>query len=219
MNIPKTVYLYDEGIKDLDWKGIKDFIADNFGNIKIRLVRLKKKAVETRGLLFDFIATQKAFGALKYSKDKNSCHIILTNTLFASLDVDNRPHIRSGIYSFPSVISASGTVEGPAKPRQYYFYKQKYVQLGIWVREEHKVKQKFKGRFIDYEDKRINEALKGYIAQALFFYITGEPFCAQKACRLYNAHWQQDLIYSQIKKGKLCRFHAGQLKNIRENRG
>ncbi|MDP3732467.1 MAG: hypothetical protein Q8R31_05575 [Candidatus Omnitrophota bacterium] len=172
--------------------------------------------MHTRGLLFDFVATQKAFFHLRYSKKSNACHIILTNRLFATLDVDKRPHIRAAIFSYPCIISASGIVEGPAKPKEYYLYKQKYTQLGIWDIEEAKIKKKFKGRFIDYADKRMNEVLKGYVAQALFFYITGEPFCPDKSCRLYNAHWQEELIYAQIKSGEFCAAHKKILKEIKK---
>lgn len=203
----KKVYLYDEGVKELNFKSIADFIKDNFGDIKVHLIKLKKETVKTHGLLFDFVGTQKAFQELKHTRSKYSCHIILTNKLFATLDNDKQPHIRASIYGFPSIISISGIVEGPAKPKEYYLYKQRYVQLGIWEIEETRLKKKIKGRFIDYRDKRLTEVLKGYIAQALFFYISGNPFCPKKSCRLYNAHWQEDLIYSQVRIGNFCPPH------------
>ena len=217
MYIPKVIFLYDEGIKDLSFRKIKEFIRRNFSDIKVRQIKLKKEAVKTHGLLFDFINTQKAFDKLPYSKTKDACHIILTPKIFATVEQDKRPHIRASIYSFPSIISTSGIVEGPAKPREYYLYKQKYSQLGIWEKEEAELKQRFKGRFIDYGDKRITEVLKGYIAQAIFFYIIGEPFCKNKNCRLFNAHWQEDLIYTQIKRGEFCTRHKRVLKNIKKN--
>lgn len=161
------------------------------------------------------MATQNSFSRLKYAKTKDTCHIILTPRVFATYDAQKKLHIRAVLLGFPSLISTSGIVEGPAKPREYYFYKQKYTQLGIWNIEEAKVKKKFKARFIDYTDKRMNEVLKGYVAQALFFYITGEPFCLSKSCRLYNSHWQEDLIYSQIKIGEFCPKHKKLLKQIK----
>lgn len=170
--------------------------------------------MRTSGLLFDFIGTQKEFESLRHS-NKDACHIILTPKLFATLDEHKNLHIRAAIFGFPSIISTSGIVEGPAKPKEFYLYKQKYAQLGIWNIEEDKIKRKFKARFIDYADKRMNEVLKGYIAQSLFFYITGELFCQQKSCRLFNAHWQEDLIYSQIKLGKFCPKHKKLLKQIK----
>lgn len=216
IDIPKAVYLYDEGITGLKFKEIKDFLEENFGRIKVRLIKLKKKVVRASGLLLDLIKTQKEFLKLSHSKDKDACHIILTEKLFATLDTDNRPHIRAGIYGYPSIISASGIVEGPAKPKEYYRYKQRFTGLGVWDLEEPKLKMRFKGAFIDYRDSRMNEVLKGYLAQALFFYITGEPFCEKRACRLFNAHWQGDLIRAQVKERKFCAFHKRVLSNIRQ---
>ena len=212
--IPKIIYLYNEGILGVNFQGLKQFIHKNFGNIEVSLLKLKEKAVRTSGLLFDFLGTQEEFESLRHS-NKDACHIILTPKLFATLDEDKKLHIRASIYGFPSVISTAGIVEGPAKPKEYYVYKQKYAQLGIWNIEEDKIKRKFKARFIDYADKRMNEVLKGYIAQSLFFYITGEPFCKQKICRLFNAHWQEDLILSQIKSGRFCGRHKRLLDKIK----
>jgi len=210
------VYLYNEGIEGLKTQEIRRFIKDNFGDIKPAFVRLKKRIVETSGLLLNFVETQKAFQKTEYPKAEDAFHIILTDRLFATLGEDRRLHIRASIYSNPSIISTSGIVEGPAKPKEYYIYKQKYTQLGTWDMQEAGLKRRFKDRFIDYADKRINQVLKGYIAQGLFFYITGEPFCSRKACRLYNAHWQEDLIYSQIKQAKFCSRHKGILNEIRK---
>lgn len=217
MSVPNFLYLYySEGVKGLDCKKIKGFIRKNFGNLKFNIVRLKKEVVQTKGLLFDFLNTQEAFRKIKYSRLKNSCHIILTEKLFATIGEDNRPHIRASVYAFPCVISTSGIVEGPAKPKEFYLYKQRYIRLGTWCLEEDKLKRKFKSRFIDYQDKRMTEVIKGYIAQGVFFYLTGEPFCKSKNCRLFNAHWQKDLLHSQIKSGKFCRRHREVLQKIKK---
>lgn len=215
LRIPESIYLYIEGVKDVNFKQIKDFIKEEFGNIKIHLIKLKKEVVETRGLLFDFLNTQKNFATSKFTNEKESCHIILTKRLFATFDENKKLHIRASIYGYPSIISSSGIVEGPAKPKEFYIYKQKYSQLGIWDIEEQKLKQKFKDHFIDYNDKRMTDVVKGYIAQALFFYIANEPFCSRRECHLFNAHWQEDLIYSQIKSKKFCRKHTKILQNVK----
>lgn len=215
INIPKAVYIYGEGISNFHFPQIKNFIYKNFGKIEVRLIRLKEKVVLAGGLLFDFIGTQRAFRELKYSKNPETCHIILTDKIFATYDAEKQIHIRAAIFSFPSIISTSGIVEGPAKPRQYYLYKQRCASLGIWEIEEPNIKKRLKGRFVDYGDKRLISVLGGYIAQALFFYIMGEPFCRRKNCRLYNAHWQEDLIYAQIKSGTFCLKHRGLLRQIK----
>lgn len=215
IDVPRIIYLYDEGIAGFYFKQIKDFVEKLFGKIKIRLIKLKEGVVQTRGLLFDFIGTKKTFEIGAYAKAQDACHIIITDKIFVTLDEYNKPHIRASIYGYPSVISTSGIVEGPAKPRQYYLCKQKYTQLRIWEIEEPGLKKKFKGRFIDYQDKRMTQVLKGYIAQAIFFHITQEPFCKNKSCRLYNAHWQEDLIHSQLEVGRFCLRHRKLLEKIK----
>jgi len=210
LNIPRKINIYDEDVKSVNFKKLKDFIHSAFGKIKVDIIK-KKKIVQTDGLLFDFIGTQRLFNDKQL---KNSFPIVLTNKIFATLDENRRPHIRASIYSIPSVISLEGIIQGPAKPKEFYINKQRYVSLGVWDLKEHQLKKKFKDQFIDYQDKRLTEVLKGYIAQALFFYIVGNPFCDKKSCRLFNAHWQKDLIYSQITKGTFCKDHQNVLKKI-----
>jgi len=70
------------------------------------------------------------------------------------------------------------------------------------------MKGKFAGKFIDYDDERLTEVVKGYCLQALFFHLTGDAFCEDKNCRLYNAHWQEELIAAQTGGDyELCPFH------------
>lgn len=57
-------------------------------------------------------------------------------------------------------------------------------------------------------DPRLPEAIKGYLLQALFYHVTGDPFCDSKECRLFNAHWQEELIHAQMRPGAdLCERH------------
>jgi hypothetical protein len=209
-------FLYDEGVEELDLKKIILFIRENFGVREIKSKRLKQDIVKTKGVLFDFLNTDLAWREFiaKEKVDLGACHIIFTHKLFATLAEDRRPHIRASIYSFPSVISLPGIIEGPAKPREYYLLKQRYTVLRLWHLKEPEVKKKFRGQFIDYGDGQITEVIKGYVAQAIFFYLTGEPFCPKRICRLFNAHWQEDLIYSQIKKGKFCSSHRKILSSL-----
>lgn len=133
--------------------------------------------------------------------------IIFTNRLFATWDEnDRRYHLRTSLYGLPSIISTTGIVEAPAKPREYYLLKQQYNNLG---KDPLELKSKFQGRFIDYEDSRLTEVVKGYAMQAVFQAAAGNPFCDDKGCRLYNAHWQADLIFAQLESGyEFCRYHA-----------
>jgi hypothetical protein len=136
-------------------------------------------------------------------------HIIFTSLLtctFSEDDDDWRYHGRAIICGTPSIVSTTGIVEALAKPREFYL-----SQLGGMVSSAADIsslKKKFAGRFIDYDDDaRITAASINYALQAVFFFITGgEPFCNNKDCRLYNAHWQEDLIHT-IEKGTLCSHH------------
>lgn len=134
-------------------------------------------------------------------------HIFFTNRLFATWEeADRRYHARTSLYGLASVISTSGLVEAPAKPREYYLLKQQYEALG---KDPLELKERFKGRFIDYEDERLTEVMKGYVMQAVFYCLTGDPFCEDKGCRLYNAHWQEELIFAQLESEyEFCQRHS-----------
>jgi hypothetical protein len=75
------------------------------------------------------------------------------------------------------------------------------------------IKQKYQGTYLEYHDIRTGKIIEGYCLQALFYYIMGESFCESLDCRLNNAHWQRDLLYSQLEFGKLCAKHAEILKD------
>ena len=214
-NVPKKIFLYVNTKERIDLEKISRFVKQNFGKIDIAIKRID--FVRVRGLLFDFLALNSEFINKVSAKFRKPvyCHIAITDKLFATYDDFKKLHIRASIFGYPSVISVSGIVQGPAKPREYYILKQKYTQLGVWDIEEAKVKNKFRQRFIDYQDKRLTEVIKGYIAQSLLFFTTGNPFCKNKSCRLFNAHWQEDLIHAQVKSGKFCKSHKKILDSIK----
>ena len=128
--------------------------------------------------------------------------IIFTDQLFGTYEKEGgRYHVRVIILGHPCLISTTGLVEGPAKPREYYIQK----RLG---RDPMTLRDEFGDRFIDYDDPRMTEVMKGYLMQAIFYYALGEPFCSDKGCRLYNAHWQEEVIVAQLGRGKdFCDHH------------
>lgn len=132
-------------------------------------------------------------------------HLIFTTRLTCSYDYnDYRYHGRAVICSNPSIISTTGIIEAPAKPRDYYLQMHEKISQGLNLDV---LKNEFRGRFLEYSDPRLDLVTRGYALQAIFYYLTAEPFCESKDCVLYNAHWQEDLLYSQIKIGRLCRHH------------
>lgn len=143
--------------------------------------------------------------------DTKNIHIIFTNRLFATFDdADRRYHARVIVCGYPSIISTTGIVEAPAKPKEFYELKKQYIMLGIPLNG---LKEKFRGKFIDYDDPRLTEVMKGYVMQAIFYHIRGEPFCEEKNCRLYNAHWQEEVLKAQL-NGKFCKRHEKMLKAL-----
>lgn len=133
---------------------------------------------------------------------EDGVHVIFTDLLACTFSEDDwRYHARTVICGTPSIISTTGIVEAPAKPRE--FYMMQYAGHSV-----ESLKRKFAGRFIDYGDDRMAQAAAGYVLQALFFFLTdGEPFCESDSCRLHNAHWQQDLLRTQVENPVICARH------------
>jgi hypothetical protein len=143
--------------------------------------------------------------------DEKALHIIFTNKLTCTFDEnDFRYHARVLIGSNPVIISTTGAVEAPAKPKQYY------LDLMTDFNKERidEIKKKYKGEFLEYDDSRLSEVIEGYLLQAIMYYETGDAFCEHKKCRLFNAHWQKDLFFSQIENKKLCNKHQKIIKEL-----
>ena len=144
----------------------------------------------------------------------DTLHIIFTNKLTCTFDTDDfRYHARALIGSNPTIISTTGMIEAPAKPKEYY------LDLMTNFSDEKilEIKKKYKGEFLEYHDSRISEIAKGYIIQAIIYCETGEAFCDKKDCRLFNAHWQKDLFYSQLDNQKYCEKHLEIIKKLKIN--
>lgn len=161
------------------------------------------------GILYDGFRLRRVLAGIIPGEEQNlePVQIFFTNRLVATWDDSNRRyHIRTSLYGIPSLISTTGIVEAPAKPREYYLLKSQYERLGKDLAE---LKACFEGRFIDYGDERLTEITKGYAMQAIFYALTGNPFCEDKGCRLYNAHWQEELIWAQLESGyEFCPRHT-----------
>ncbi|MFC2061212.1 DUF6775 family putative metallopeptidase [Elusimicrobiota bacterium] len=165
------------------------------------------------GIVYDGFKLSGIFLKLipEFEWDLDSCHIVFTNQLFGTWDESNcRWHVRVSVYGFPSIISTTGIVEAPAKPREYYIKK----QLGI---DSESLKSELEGRFIEHNDKRLTEVIKGYVLQAIFYHMTGDPFCNNENCRLFNAHWQEEVIRAQLSSAsEFCPEHKKVIQNIKQ---
>ncbi len=158
-------------------------------------------------VLYDGFAFQNIVGALipKQESTLDNFHLVFTNKLTCTFDdTDYRYHGRALIGSNPSIISTTGIIEAPAKPREYYLDLMTNYGQGLNI---DLIKEKYKGQYLEYHDPRLDVIIQGYALQAIFYHITGEPFCEFLNCRLNNAHWQHDLLFSQLETGKLCARH------------
>jgi hypothetical protein len=164
-------------------------------------------------VLYDGFMLQRLYGSSIPAEESSTehAHVIFDPRLTCTFsEQDWRYHARVVICGTPSIISSTGIVEAPAKNKEFYLPK-----ISSEVMQSNK--EKLAGRvaaseFVSYNDSRINSIAIGYILQALFFFITdGYPFCHYKNCRLYNSHWQSDLLRTQIKIKKLCKRHHDML--------
>ena len=163
-------------------------------------------------ILYDGFEFQKVLSKFipKNELDLDTLNIILTNKLTCTFDEsDFRYHARVLIGTNPSIISTTGFIEAPARPREYYIE----LMTDFSKKNTNKIKEKYKGEFLDYHDSRISKILEGYILQSIMYYETGNDFCEDKECRLYNAHWQKELLNSQL-NNKFCEKHEEIFKKI-----
>ena len=169
-------------------------------------------------ILYDGFMMQRLFETMINENEANSdhVHIVFEDRLICTFsEEDWRYHARTILGGSPSIISTTGIIEAPAKPREWYI-KQLQVAAndigGDGDENNSNSSSSEKEKYLDYGDYRINFAAVGYAIQSLFFFLTeGNPFCDDINCRLFNAHWQEELIHSQIQSERLCNEHAASL--------
>ena len=168
------------------------------------------------GIVYDGRRLEDMFISILGPQDlREHVSIILTDRLVSTYSTDDlRHHLRTIVCGFPSIVSLPGIVEAPAKPREYYLMKQGMELQGAGDVQLQELKKAFEGRFIDYGSPKTTEVLKGLALQGVLFHLTLQPFCDNKRCRLFNAHWQEELIRSQVSSGKLCAKHANVIRRL-----
>ncbi|MBA7593407.1 hypothetical protein ES703_00327 [subsurface metagenome] len=184
------------------------------GEVEFERKLLRDSSLKLVGLLYDGFKLQAVLRELipQGEFDIGHSHIAFTNRLFGTFDEgDRRYHARVSVYGFPSLISTTGIVEAPARPKEFYVLKQRYAALGGTDAQLEELKEKFRDRFIDYDDERLTEIMKGYVMQAVFYHLKLDPFCVDKRCRLWNAHWQEEMLEAQLSQPEFCEQHEREL--------
>jgi hypothetical protein len=190
------------------------------GEVDYEERRLSDPDKKSWGILYDGYKLMRILQRMISQAEGNLSHIhvVFTNQLFGTWDEnDQRYHARVSVYGFPSLISTTGIVEAPAKPREYYLLKQQYAALGMPDATAIELDTQFRGQFISHGDPRLTEVMKGYALQAILYHLWGDPFCQDKSCRLYNAHWQLEVIGAQLEgEYEFCPFHRDKLQQLEE---
>ena len=156
-------------------------------------------------VMYDGFEIQKIIRESLQDFENKTLHIILTNRFTCTYDEsDARYHGRAVICANPAIISITGIIEAPAKSSEFYIEAMANRAQGLDITS---VKEKHEGEFLEYHDKRLSKVIEGYLLQVIFYVLVEESFCDYMDCRLNNAHWQRDLLYSQIEIRKLCDKH------------
>lgn len=162
----------------------------------------------TPGVVYDGNELQRiAFTGLpREERRRDVVHVWFTERLFATWDEDDRRyHARASVYGQPSIISSSGLAHAPAKQREFYIAR----RLGV---SAERAAADHGDQCLKSEDPRTTKVAKGYGMQALFYALTGDAFCDDPGCRLFNAHWQAEMLNAQLEGDDYCAQHRDVLR-------
>lgn len=172
-------------------------------------IDIEKKIIkgekELLGIIYDAHELNKVMREMLSEREREEHTVIITKRLMATLEKhESRYHVRAVLNSIPSIVSVSGIVEGPAKPRRYY------------LTDEPESEDILDFKPMEHDDERMESAVKSYLLQTVFWRSEGDPFCESEGCRLYNSHWQREVIEDQV-NGKLCEKHKRKLEKFKKN--
>ncbi len=188
------------------------------GEITYEKRRLDDGRNQVYGLLYDAFAFSDI--CLDLLPPGKTCleqlNIVFTNQLIGTWEIaDRRYHARTIICGSPSIISISGLVEAPAKSPAYYLARRSAEAFGLAEESKVELASSFADDCLGPEDGRLTEVAKGYVMQAIVYRITGEAFCEDPGCRLYNAHWQRELLEAQFGGDyEYCRKHSQMFRRL-----
>jgi hypothetical protein len=187
-----------------------------FGEVRFEARMLRQPTKKVPGVLYDGPRLQALCRSLlpRQERTYRVAHVVFTSRLLGTFGEDGRYHARVNVCGHPNLVSTSGVVEAPAKPKEYYRAKAGYQMAGMGVPFE-ALKERIEGRFVDYDDPRMTDVLKGYAMQCLWYHIAKEAFCPDPSCRLFNAHWQEEVLGAQLLGKDFCPRHEQALDVLR----
>ncbi len=187
-----------------------------YGEITYERRRLTTRG-EAKGVIYDGFMVQELLATLfgRTTLNRQRLPLIFTNQLLATYEEsDRRYHLRTVLLGYPAIVSTTGLVEAPAKPREFYLAREQFRAMGLEAMSP-ALAAELRDRCLLPNDERLTEVAKGYALQALFYALFGEAFCDDKDCRLYNAHWQEDMLHAQLNGAyDLCPHHEAMIKQV-----
>ncbi len=185
------------------------------GNTMLGTIRYEERALEhperEGGVLYDGHQIQQALNAAlpETESDLEHAHVVhLDRAIGTWGEHDGRWHKRVAVLGQPAIVSVPGLYEAPAKPEAYYREKQKHALLSGDAPPREVLENRVDGEFLIEDDPRTTDALKGYVLAAYHYLETGKAFCENEACRLFDAHYHEDLIAAQLREPEFCEAHA-----------
>jgi hypothetical protein len=217
----------DDGSEDIDTADA-DGLAEAFartrvlspyerdtGNTMLGVLRYEERALDdpdrAGGVLYDGHQVQRALNARVHDgeRDLSHAHVALLDRALATWgDHDGRWHKRVTVPGQPALVSVPGLYEAPAKPEAYYKKQQRHALRSGDAPPREVLEEQVDGEFLVADDPRTTDALAGYALQTVHYLETGEPFCDDPDCRLYNAHRQPELVRAQLRDPAFCDRHA-----------
>lgn len=189
------------------------------GEVDYERRRLSDTGSLTYGLLYDAHFLSELYAGLMEQEDAHISRVtvVITNQLAGTWDEnDCRYHARAIICGSPAVLSLSGLVTAPARSRDYYLARQTATSIGLDEQSAQQLAGSFADDFLEYDDSRMTEVVKGYILQAVAYRMTGEAFCGDSQCRLYNAHRQNELLEAQLSGNDFCTRHEALFGTVKD---
>ena len=186
------------------------------GTDMLGIVRYEQRALEhperAGGVIYDGLTIQDALRKrLPGEGGLDHLHVPLLDRVLGTWgDHDGRWHKRVAVLGQPAVLSVPGLYEAPAKPEAYYEAKQKHALVSGDTPPREVLENEVDGEFLVADDPRTTDVLKGYVLAAYHYLETGEAFCADPDCRLYDAHRQPALLNAQLRGSAFCEGHTEQ---------
>lgn len=184
------------------------------GNTMLGIRRYEERALEhperAGGVIYDGLTIQRALNARVPGLERSfdSLHVVLLDRVLGTWGGDGRWHKRVNILGYPGLVSVPGLYEAPAKPEAYYQEQQRHAMVAGDVPPREVLEERVAGEFLVEDDPRTTDVLKGYVLQCVHYAATGEGFCSDETCRLYNAHYHEEVLGAQLGEPAFCPVHA-----------